>query len=105
MTKKNIPSLNDLVVETKQTPFEFALSDDKVITFPAPTDMSWDEAEEFMSAMSGENTDFKTIFRTWLSDDDYQALADANLTLAQTVALVKLATSHYESVFGTAGEG
>ena len=94
-------SLADLEVEASQEPFTFDLGS-KVIEFPAPTNMSWDEAEEFMNTLSGENPNFRDIFKTWLTDEDYEALSNANLSLGQTVALVKLATEHYAAIFGTA---
>ena len=100
-TNNATASLANLEVETSQEPFTFDLGS-KVIEFPAPTDMGWDEAEEFMNTLSGENPNFRDIFRTWLTDEDYEALSDANLTLGQTVALVKLATEHYAAIFGTA---
>lgn len=100
-TNNATASLADLEVETSQESFTFDLGS-KVIEFPAPTGMGWDEAEEFMNTLSGENPNFRDIFKTWLTDEDYEALSNANLSLGQTVALVKLATDHYAAIFGTA---
>ena len=96
-------SLKDLEVEAKAEPFKFALSRNKIITFPNPQDMPWDRAEEFMAAITGENTEISTIFSQWLSDDDYQKLKYENLSLGQITKLVQLVTGHYQAIFGTSG--
>lgn len=95
-------SLKDLETEAGQEPFRFALSRNRIITFPSPQEMAWDEAEEFMNAISGENTSISEVFKQWLSEDDYKKLADEKLTLGQVTKLIQLVTKHYESVFGTA---
>lgn len=101
--KNNIPSLADLELEAGPKPFEFDLGE-SVITFPSPTDMKWEDAQRFMNMLSGGDVEFATLFAVWLSEEDYMALEKADLTLGQTVALVKMVSKHYESVFGTAGE-
>ena len=96
-------SLRDLEIEAKSEPFKFALSRNKIITFPNPQDMAWDQAEEFMSTISGDNTSISTVFERWLSEDDYQKLKDENLTLGQVTKLIQLVTNHYQAIFGTPG--
>lgn len=96
-------SLSDLDNEVAQEAFVFALKGNKRITFPAPQDMSFTDAEAFMNAIQGENTNISEMLKNWLSEEDYQKLADANLTLGQVTQVVKLATKHYEGVFGDAG--
>lgn len=96
-------SLKDLEVEAGQEPFRFALSKNRIITFPSPQEMAWDEAEQFMNAISGEDTSISQVFEQWLSADDYQKLKDENLTLGQVTKLIQLVTKHYEAIFGTPG--
>lgn len=95
-------TLAGLDVDAKPEPFRFGLPGGKVITFPDPGEMEWTEAEDFMEQVqAGSN---RAMMQRWLSEDDYQKLLDARLTLRQMAALGKAVGKHYEDVFGGPGE-
>lgn len=94
-------SLSSLDVESGVKPYRFALSKNRIITFPNPQEMAWDEAEAFMTQISNPDVSISEVFSGWLSHEDFEKLKAEKLTLAQVSEIVRLVTAHYESVFGT----
>ncbi len=94
-------SLSALDVESNVEAYRFALSKNRVITFPNPADMAWDEAENFMAQISNPDVLISDVFKGWLSEADYQKLLDEKLKLAQVTKLAQLVAKHYDEVFGT----
>lgn len=99
-------SLSALDTESSIEPYKFALSRNRIITFPNPEDLPWDKAEAFMSMLeSGSNATISEVFGNWLTEEDFQKLSDENLSMRQVTALVKLVTEYYSDVFGTSPKG
>ncbi|MFF5793678.1 hypothetical protein ACFY5D_16655 [Paeniglutamicibacter sp. NPDC012692] len=94
-------NLSALDVESDVQPYRMALSKNKIITFPNPADMPWDEAEEFMAQITSPDVSISDVFKGWLSEEDYQKLIDEKLTMAQVTKLAQNVSAHFESVFGT----
>lgn len=96
-------TLSDLDVEGGAEAFVFKLSETETLTFPSPEQMNWAEAEEFLQSFAEPGIKAQTIFKRWLSDEDYNALIESNLNMRQITKLVNLVTEHYNTVFGTSG--
>lgn len=96
-------SLDSLDVEETRDPYRFALPGNKIITFPDPMDMGFVEAEEFVRALTTGEMSLAESFEKWLSEEDFKALKDANLTLRQVAALTQKVAAHYQDVFGDPG--
>lgn len=97
-------SLSSLEISASAEPYRFGLPGSKVITFPDPGEMPWDQAEEFLAGLSAPDAKISEIMEKWLSDEDYQTLKDAKLSLRQMIALAQKVTKHYEAVLGAPGE-
>ena len=108
MAKKAPASFNlldHLEKETKVKPFTAVIdADGTEITFPNPMDMKWQEAQRFMNIMTAENTSVGEVFSEWLSEEDYAALENANVTMSQMMTLAQAVSEHYSTSFGTPGE-
>lgn len=100
-TPKITPSatLASLDVESDVASFTFGLKS-KIITFPSPGDMPWDDAQAFMETMESGNPG--AMLQAWLSEEDHKILMDAKLTLNQMNKLLEKVVDHYQSIFGTA---
>ncbi|NUP30348.1 MAG: hypothetical protein HOU01_01345 [Streptomycetaceae bacterium] len=83
-------------------PFVQALPGNKRITFPDPLEMDWIEVEQFLSDVI--NRPNSESFKRWLSEADYQKLADTKPTLAQVMVLAKRVQQHYGAVAELMGE-
>jgi hypothetical protein len=84
--------------------FTVALSNNKVISFPNPGEMPFDEAEEFMQGAEGgqRSTD---VLKRWLSEEDYALLMAEKPSLLVMMALMDKVSSHYEAIFGSGPKG
>ena len=96
--------LDHLEKEAKVKPFTAEIAKDVVITFPNPMDMKWQEAQRFMNIMTAENASVGEVFSEWLSEEDYAALENADVTLNQMMTLAQAVSEHYSAAFGTPGE-
>lgn len=94
-------SLASLDVEAAAEPFRFAVKNNKIITFPSPREMPWDQAETFMQSMESA-TSTTAVLEAWLSEEDYSALKASKLTLGQVEALMTKVGEHYEGILGDA---
>lgn len=107
MAKKAPASFNlldHLEKETKVKPFTAQIAEDVVITFPNPMEMKWQEAQRFMNIMTADNASVGEVFSEWLSEDDYAALENADVTMSQMMTLAQAVSEHYAASFGTPGE-
>lgn len=108
MAKKAPASFNlldHLEKETKVKPFTAVIdADGTEITFPNPMDMKWQEAQRFMNIMTAEDASVGEVFSEWLSEEDYAALENANVTMSQMMVLAQAVSEHYSASFGTPGE-
>lgn len=96
-------SLASLDVEATREPYRFALPGNKIIAFPDPMDLDFIEAEEFVRALTSGEMTLAESFEKWLSEEDFQALKDARLTLRQVAALTQKVAAYYQDVFGEPG--
>jgi len=83
-------------------PFIQGLPGNKRITFPDPLEMDWVEVEGFLSDVI--NRPNSESFKKWLSEADYQKLADAKPSLAQIMVIAKKVQAHYGAVADLLGE-
>lgn len=108
MAKKAPASFNlldHLEKETKVKPFTAVIdADGTEITFPNPLEMKWQEAQRFMNIMTAENASVGEVFSEWLSEEDYAALENADVTMSQMMTLAQAVSEHYGAAFGTPGE-
>lgn len=98
-------TLTSLDVQAAPEPYRFGLPGNKVITFPDPGEMDWNDAEKFMEDVTNPQARIVDLMKMWLSEEDFQTLLDAHLTLRQMLALFTKVGKHYGDVFGTLGEG
>lgn len=71
-----------------------------VLTFPSPQDFTWTQVEKFM----GDANENPFVFlRTWLSEDDYQKLSDANLKVSVVEKIIEQVNTHFEGTLGSQG--
>ncbi|WGH80602.1 hypothetical protein QDX25_07240 [Auritidibacter ignavus] len=97
-------SISNLKKETPEAEvFTVALSNNKRITFPDPYAMEQEEAESVFAGING-NSRSSEVIRTWLSDEDYQALKAEKLRVMVLTRLVRKAVDHYENFYGGLGE-
>jgi len=97
-------SLSSLDTEgTPAAPYRFALNDNKIITFPNPLDLPFEEAEDLIQTVTDPATSITAAFEKWLSEEDYAKLRAARLSLRQIAALSKKVADHYSEIFGDAG--
>jgi len=83
-------------------PYVLALPGNKRITFPDPLEMDWIEVESFLSdVIDRPNSE---SFKRWLSEADYEKLADAKPTLAQIMVISKRVQDHYGQIRDLLGE-
>lgn len=100
-TRKINVSLASLENETTYSePFVVGISGGKTITFPAPDQMEWDEAERFMQSLEGQSP--SQILESWLSEEDFAAFKAEKISLRTLNALLEQVTIHYSDIFGTA---
>lgn len=91
-------TLASLDVQADVDAFTFGIKS-KIISFPNPGDMPWDEAQEFMEGMESANA--SQLLKLWLSEEDHKILMDGKLSLRQMNALLEAVVDHYQSIFGT----
>lgn len=95
-------TLASLDADAKPEPYILGVGN-QLIKFPDPLELDFEESDEFLASMRTA-TDSSAFLRRWLSDEDYQALADAKPTGRQIQALVRRVLAHYELVMGEPGE-
>ena len=83
-------------------PFTFGIRN-KVVSFPDPFALDAEETEVFMEDIQKLTTPM-TIFRRWLSEEDYQVIVDSHLTGRQAAVLLREANRHYEAILGGMGK-
>lgn len=98
-------TLAQLDVSAAPEPYRLGLPGNKVVTFPDPGEMAWDEAEAFVTDMTSPTTSVTDVLRRWLSEDDFEALKESKMTLRQMIALTEDVVRHYGDIFGGPGEG
>lgn len=96
-------SLSSLDLEAAVEPYVFALPGNKLITFPDPLDMPFEEAEEMMNGLTSGQATLTAAFSQWLTEEDFETLMAAKLTMRQVVALSRKLVKHYSAIFGTPG--
>lgn len=101
--------LKDLVEAVDAEPYRLAIGKSRVIEFPSVLDMEDPEKAEFilmqMEAAGQERMiDITGLFKAWLSEKDYQALATAKPTMRTRLKIINRAFQHLEKTAGTPGE-
>lgn len=84
-------------------PFQVALSNSKIITFPDVYAIEAEGAEELLENIRSDSSNWK-LLRKWLSPEDADALKAEKLALIKLVRLVKAAVAYYEEFYGKPGE-
>ncbi|HET8536086.1 MAG TPA: hypothetical protein VFL73_02800 [Solirubrobacteraceae bacterium] len=88
--------------ELSPGPFVLTLPGNKRITFPDPLDMDWIEVEGFIrDIVSAPNSE---SFKRWLSEEDYQKLADAKPSLKHVIVIARSVQEHYGAIADLLGE-
>ena len=98
----SLAAINKEAAAFERPPARIALTDGKFITFPDPMEMDAFESDELIRVLLYE--DSRPALQRWLSEEDFQAVADAGLTRREMRTLVKKVTAYYEDVFGSPGE-
>lgn len=89
----------------KPQPYVYKCRNGKdTVTFPDPGEMDWIEAEEFLAAMGSKKD--SEVLREWVtSEEDYERLLAEKWTLREKNSVLQDIFEHYESIFGSPGEG
>lgn len=82
-------------------PFQIALEDSHVITFPDPFAMDVDAAERMFAL---PDTQVKAALREWLSEEDFTALFRVKRSLRDLMLISQAAQAHFEATYGPVGE-
>lgn len=98
--KPTFKLLDHLDKEPKAKDFTAEIAEGVVITFPNPRNMSWQKAQR-LASVAEEGAE---VLELWLSEADYQALEEADLTMGAVEILMKEAGSYFEASLGTPGE-
>lgn len=86
-------------------PFQLALDDSRVVTFPDPFARDAEEAEELFWGIQTGNLRPTRALRMWLSEEDGDLLFSQGLTFRDLTQIVQAAMAYFESTYGPQGEG
>lgn len=95
-------TLADLDNSAKAGSYRQALNGGKIITFPDPGELGWEEAEEFLNDIQNAKSTRKLVER-WLSKADMDKLIAAKLTMYQMNELGRRVGEHYKALLGDQG--
>lgn len=93
----------EATAQTKE-PFQLALSDSKIITFPDLFAQDAARAEQIVWGMQSGRIKPTQAARLWLEKEDVDALLAEKLSLRELSAVMAAAVEHYEDTFGDSGE-
>ncbi len=86
-------------------PFQLALEDSRIITFPDLFELDYEKAETVMRGAQSGTIAPSEALRLWLSEKDAAALFDRPRSFRDLLAILQAAQAHYEGVYGHQGEG
>ena len=84
-------------------PFVYGTKTGARVTFPDPSALEFEEADEFLRMIINSGS-ARDALRRWLSEEDYTALLADGLTWGQMTRLMEIVAKHYEVLLGTPGE-